>query len=106
MFCAKGDWPIDAKMPLIGGHEGAGVVVALGDGADQFVKVGDRVGIKWIADSCLACDFCRRGHEMVCPDAQCSGYTWDGTVSNCDRSRDTGKADRVIAVPTVRRSIG
>lgn len=79
LHAVLGDWPIDAKMPLIGGHEGAGVVVELGDGSDQFVKVGDRVGIKWLADSCLNCDFCRRGHEPNCPDAQCSGYTWDGT---------------------------
>lgn len=74
-----GDWPIETKMPLIGGHEGAGVVVKLGEGADQYVSIGDRVGIKWIADSCLQCDFCRRGHEPNCPQAQCSGYTVDGT---------------------------
>lgn len=54
-----GDWPVPTKLPLIGGHEGAGVVVALGQGAEEYVKVGDRVGIKWIADACLNCEYCR-----------------------------------------------
>lgn len=74
-----GDWPLDNKLPLVGGHEGAGVVVALGEGADQFVKVGDRVGIKWIATSCLNCSFCRTGAEPNCPHAQCSGFSVDGS---------------------------
>ncbi|SAM81393.1 probable ADH1-alcohol dehydrogenase I [Ustilago bromivora] len=74
-----GDWPLDNKLPLIGGHEGAGVVVALGDGADQYVKVGDRVGIKWIATSCLNCSFCRTGAEPNCPHALCSGFNVDGS---------------------------
>ena len=26
----KGDWPLPVKLPLVGGHEGAGVVVAKG----------------------------------------------------------------------------
>ncbi|MCO5549022.1 hypothetical protein L7F22_002488 [Adiantum nelumboides] len=67
------------QLPLIGGHEGAGVVVQLGPGADEYVKVGDRVGIKWLADSCLKCDQCRRGHEPNCSQAQCSGFTMDGS---------------------------
>ncbi|KAJ9477925.1 Alcohol dehydrogenase 3, mitochondrial [Pseudozyma hubeiensis] len=74
-----GDWPLDNKLPLVGGHEGAGVVVALGEGADQYVKVGDRVGIKWIATSCLNCSFCRNGAEPNCPNAQCSGFSVDGS---------------------------
>ncbi|KAN0061220.1 alcohol dehydrogenase [Thecaphora frezii] len=74
-----GDWSVDSKLPLVGGHEGAGVVVALGDGADEYVRIGDRVGIKWLADSCLACDMCRRGFEPNCAHAQCSGFTVDGT---------------------------
>lgn len=74
-----GDWPLDNKLPLVGGHEGAGVVVALGQGSDQYVKIGDRVGIKWIADACLKCDFCRRGFEPNCAQAQCSGFTVDGS---------------------------
>lgn len=42
----------------IAGHEGAGVVVAVSDDvqkAGQW-KVGDRAGIKWIADVCGYCE--------------------------------------------------
>ncbi|EPQ25949.1 uncharacterized protein PFL1_06404 [Pseudozyma flocculosa PF-1] len=73
----RGHWPIESKLPLVGGHEGAGVVVALGPGADAFVDIGDRVGIKWLADSCLACDSCRRGLEPNCDKAE--GFSRDGT---------------------------
>ncbi|UZJ57205.1 hypothetical protein CBS101457_006525 [Exobasidium rhododendri] len=79
LHAVLGDWPVPNKLPLIGGHEGAGIVVALGQGSDEYLKIGDRVGIKWLADSCLQCDQCRRGHEPTCAKAQCSGYTVDGS---------------------------
>jgi len=74
-----GDWPLEAKLPLIGGHEGAGFVVAIGKGTSSPIKVGQAVGIKWLATSCLSCEACARGNESVCADAQCSGYTVDGS---------------------------
>lgn len=42
----------------IAGHEGAGVVVAVGEGAESRWKVGDRAGVKWIASTCGECEFC------------------------------------------------
>ena len=53
----KGDWPLVAKMPLVGGHEGAGVVVAVGELVDD-IQVGDHAGIKWLNSSCGQCEFC------------------------------------------------
>ena len=60
----KGDWPLDTKMPLVGGHEGAGVVVARGE-LVKDVGIGEHVGVKWINGSCLACDFCQQSDEPV-----------------------------------------
>ncbi|EIN08458.1 GroES-like protein [Punctularia strigosozonata HHB-11173 SS5] len=78
-----GDWPIPPKTPLIGGHEGVGEIVAIGEHTSHSpVKVGDRVGIKWLADSCLRCEMCRKGLEQCCPDAKLSGYTVDGTFQH------------------------
>lgn len=37
------------------------------------------VGIKWIADSCNRCEFCRQGYEPLCKKAQCSGFSVDGS---------------------------
>ncbi|KAF5341384.1 hypothetical protein D9758_012266 [Tetrapyrgos nigripes] len=80
LHAAIGDWPLPPNTPLIGGHEGVGHIVAIG--ANTFnspVKLGDRVGIKWLADSCLGCEACRKGREQNCPKAKLSGYTIDGT---------------------------
>ncbi|CDK27758.1 unnamed protein product [Kuraishia capsulata CBS 1993] len=74
----KGDWPLDTKLPLVGGHEGAGVVVAKGDQVTGF-EIGDYAGIKWLNGSCLSCEYCQQGAEPNCPDADLSGYTHDGT---------------------------
>ena len=49
----------------IAGHEGAGIVVALGEGAEKRWKVGDRAGVKWIASVCGECDFCLDGTNEV-----------------------------------------
>ena len=41
----NGDWPLATKLPLVGGHEGAGVVVAKGDLVTD-IEIGDHAGIK------------------------------------------------------------
>lgn len=74
----KGDWPLERKIPLVGGHEGAGIVVARGQLVED-VEIGDRVGIKWINGSCLNCYYCERADEPLCQKALLSGYTVDGS---------------------------
>ena len=45
--------------------QGVGIVVAIGAHTqDSPVQLGDRVGIKWLADSCLDCELCRKGLEQ------------------------------------------
>jgi propanol-preferring alcohol dehydrogenase len=79
---AKGDWPLKAMSPLIGGHEGVGEIVAIGKNTPNSpVKLGQRVGVKWLADSCFDCEQCKKGHEQNCADAKLSGFTVDGTFS-------------------------
>lgn len=74
-----GDWPMDNKLPLVGGHEGAGYVAAIGDHTQTNLKIGDPVGVKWLANSCLGCEDCRKGHESTCQCAECHGFTVDGS---------------------------
>ncbi|KAF5379106.1 hypothetical protein D9615_005953 [Tricholomella constricta] len=82
LHAAFGDWPLEAETPLIGGHEGVGEIVAIGEHTTESpVKIGDRVGIKWLADSCLNCEQCRKGREQNCDQAKLSGFTVDGTFS-------------------------
>lgn len=78
LHAMKGDWPIPTKMPLVGGHEGAGVVVAKGELVNDL-EIGDYAGIKWLNGSCLACSFCMQADEPLCPRALLSGYTVDGS---------------------------
>jgi len=73
------DWPLPRKTPVVGGHEGAGFVVAKGDLVGSSPAIGDAVGIKWLNSSCLDCSFCIRGDEPLCPSATLSGYTVDGS---------------------------
>lgn len=74
----KGDWPLPVKLPLVGGHEGAGVVVGMGANVRGW-KIGDLAGIKWLNGSCMTCEECELGHESNCPEADLSGYTHDGS---------------------------
>ncbi|KAG5356455.1 Alcohol dehydrogenase 2 [Yarrowia sp. B02] len=78
----NGDWqkdlPFSPKLPLVGGHEGAGDVVALGEGVTNW-KIGDLAGVKWINSSCLACEPCRMGEDSYCQTPTMSGFFVDGS---------------------------
>ncbi|KAG7090140.1 hypothetical protein E1B28_011748 [Marasmius oreades] len=72
------------SLPLVGGHEGIGRVVAIGEGTSSGtnpVKVGDRVGLKWFATVCLRCEMCRTGWEAGCSFNQSRrhGFNMHGT---------------------------
>ena len=45
LHAVNGDWPLATKLPLVGGHEGAGVVVARGE-LVKDVEIGDHAGVK------------------------------------------------------------
>lgn len=52
------------KGPFVAGHEGAGVIVAVGDRVTRF-RAGDRVILNW-AIPCRACPMCDRGLMPLC----------------------------------------
>ncbi|KAG6867111.1 hypothetical protein C0993_006659 [Termitomyces sp. T159_Od127] len=65
----QGDWRKKSILPLIGGHEAVGRVVAIGEHSDAgTLKIGDRVGLKWIADVC-------------CAQSKTHGFTVNGTFA-------------------------
>jgi propanol-preferring alcohol dehydrogenase len=77
----RNDWADRGlKMQVkIAGHEGAGTVVAAGKNVHRF-KLGDRAGIKWVANTCGDCEMCMNGtDELHCPKQLNSGFTVDGT---------------------------
>ena len=60
-----------ATQPLIMGHEGAGVIAALGPGVDVW-RVGDRVVME-AGIPCRRCEFCKEGRYHLCPDVAFAG---------------------------------
>jgi Zn-dependent alcohol dehydrogenase len=56
---------LKAKLPLVVGHEGAGIVEAVGPGAGGRVSVGDRVALLW-RPRCGECEACVAGNPVLC----------------------------------------
>jgi propanol-preferring alcohol dehydrogenase len=65
------------KLPLVPGHQIAGVVGALGEGVTGFA-IGDRVGVPWLGWTDGTCAYCTSGRENLCRTARFTGYTLDG----------------------------
>ena len=72
--------PYPTQAGQVGGHEGVGTVAFLGPGTENSnLKVGDRVGIKWMAEVCGNCAACLTGADAFCPSGKISGYYTPGT---------------------------
>jgi len=80
LHAADGDWPAKPVPPFIPGHEGAGIIAAVGPAVKGF-KEGDRVGIAWLHDACGGCEYCVTGWETLCPDQHNSGYSVNGSFA-------------------------
>ena len=59
----KGEW-WDIPLPSVLGHEGAGIVEAIGPGTTS-VERGDHVILSWMP-SCGICEMCQKGWRSVC----------------------------------------
>jgi len=80
LHAAEGDWPVKPALPFTPGHEGAGIVVALGRGVTHLNE-GDRVGIAWLHSACGHCNFCLSGWETLCLEQKNSGYSVNGSFA-------------------------
>lgn len=80
LHAVNGDWPVQATLPLIPGHEGVGTVVAVGAGVSH-VKEGDRVGVPWLFTACGHCQYCLSGWETLCETQQNTGYSVPGSFA-------------------------
>jgi propanol-preferring alcohol dehydrogenase len=80
LHAADGDWPVKPALPFVPGHEGAGIVAAVGPGVTR-VKEGDPVGVAWLHDACGACEYCITGWETLCEAQHNSGYSVNGAFA-------------------------
>jgi S-(hydroxymethyl)glutathione dehydrogenase / alcohol dehydrogenase len=73
-----GEW--DRPTPIVLGHEGAGIVEAVGPGVDS-PRVGELVALSWLIP-CGVCRSCRRGRIWECADSPSYRHTLlDGTTA-------------------------
>ena len=84
----KGDAPM--RMPVVGGHEGAGIVDAVGPSVTR-VKVGDHVTCSFIP-ACGKCRYCSTGRQHLCDAGLNAGRGCfpDGTFRFHQGSEDFG----------------
>lgn len=82
----RSDWRVaigtaPKPMPIIAGHEGAGIVEAVGPGVARVAR-GDHVTLTW-APTCGDCFYCYRGKPNLCAaygPAIASGFLDDGAA--------------------------
>ncbi|MET0524916.1 MAG: alcohol dehydrogenase AdhP [Nocardioides sp.] len=94
IHAARGDWPVKPTPPFVPGHEGVGVVQAVGTGV-TVRAIGDRVALPWLGHACGHCDHCVSGWETLCEEQQNTGYSIDGGFAEYA----VADADYVVPVP-------
>jgi uncharacterized zinc-type alcohol dehydrogenase-like protein len=87
------DWG-GAIYPVVPGHEVIGIVSAVGPKAVRF-KLGDRVGVGCMVDSCQTCAPCAQGLEQYCE--QVPTYTYN-SPDRVDGSNTYGGYSEKIVV--------
>jgi alcohol dehydrogenase, propanol-preferring len=91
LHVVDGELP-DPVLPIVPGHQIAGVVDAVGAGVTEL-RVGDRVGVPWLGWTCGTCAYCASGRENLCPSASFTGFRRDGGFA------DACVADARFALP-------
>jgi alcohol dehydrogenase (NADP+) len=97
----RGDWG-PMPYPLVPGHEIAGMVAEVGNQVSRH-RVGDRVGVGCMVNSCRECANCRNGDEQYCTAGMVATYGGtdrDGTVTQGGYSTHiVVDADFVLTIP-------
>jgi uncharacterized zinc-type alcohol dehydrogenase-like protein len=93
LHSARNDWGF-TTYPIVPGHEIVGTVSAVGDGVSRH-KIGDRVAIGCMVDSCMECRHCEADLEQYCLNG---GNT--GTYNGIDRHDGSltfgGYSERIV----------
>jgi hypothetical protein len=86
---------------MVPGHEIAGVVSGVGPGVTRC-KVGDRVGVGCMADSCRECENCKAGQEQHCVRGAvqaCNGIGRDGEITYGGYATHVVDENFVVRIP-------
>jgi uncharacterized zinc-type alcohol dehydrogenase-like protein len=91
---ARGEWG-ETSYPLVPGHEIAGIVAEIGADVTKY-KVGDRVGVGCMVNSCGECENCKKGEEQYCLNGMTG--TYGGTDTYGDGTATQGGYSTHIVV--------
>jgi len=78
---------VPPRLPVTPGHQVVGTIDAVSPSPPAplpewergaGVRAGMRVGVPWLHSACGSCEFCQRGQENLCPQAQFTGFSVDG----------------------------
>jgi propanol-preferring alcohol dehydrogenase len=83
-------------LPIIPGHQIIGRVEQAGRQVTN-IKIGDRVGIPWLHQTCGQCEFCLDGKENLCENALFTGWLVHGGYAEYA----VAPADFVYPIPEV-----
>ena len=72
LHTARNDWGW-THYPIVPGHEIVGEVIATGPAVTRH-RIGDRVAVGCMVDSCLHCDQCENGEEQLCREGSVGTY--------------------------------
>ena len=87
-----------AHYPIVTGHEIAGTVSAVGSAVTKH-KVGDRVGVGCLVDSCAECENCKNGQEQFCSKGSVGTYNaknYDGEWAAGGYSQQIVVTERMV----------
>jgi propanol-preferring alcohol dehydrogenase len=83
-------------LPIIPGHQIIGRVEQIGEQVTR-IKIGDRVGVPWLRQTCGVCEYCREGKENLCENATFTGWLLNGGYAEYA----VAPADFVYPIPEV-----
>jgi uncharacterized zinc-type alcohol dehydrogenase-like protein len=87
---ARDEWGA-ANYPLVPGHEIAGIVSEVGSEVTKY-RVGDRVGVGCMVDSCRECVNCKAGEEQYCLKGNVG--TYGGMLDG--KPTDGGYSEKIV----------
>lgn len=82
---ARQEWG-EIEFPITPGHEIAGIVTEVGSEVSKY-KIGDRVGVGCMVDSCGECEYCLRGDEQFCVQNNVGTYNDTDRFGNGERTQ-------------------
>lgn len=91
---AKSEWR-QAEYPIVVGHEIAGIVSEVGSKVTKH-KVGDRVGVGCMVDSCGECKSCKNNQQQFCAKGMAPTYGGKNQYSGNGERTQGGYSTHIV----------